>query len=111
MTKLYYTDPLKAAWMAREFGVKFEQDNFSQGRDWLCGSTLYHGDAPYFIHPDSLSIFEPMEGDLVYCHPTDVYEIWRDEKFEPTVVHKSFADLGDIVTRNGKAFFMPETKA
>jgi hypothetical protein len=25
--KMYYTDPLKAAWMCREFGVKFQTEH------------------------------------------------------------------------------------
>lgn len=90
MLKLYYTDHLKAAWMAREFGVfiltgsqhcqHFEHTPRTDGScgydrkcvNWVDEHTkdeililddLSDKDKLY-IHPDSYHIFEPQVGDV-----------------------------------------------
>lgn len=82
LTKLYYTDPLAAAYMAKRFGVKFANNNsakparmdiittFSSMDNHLitivdcCGIEVELNDnEKIYIHPDSLHIFEPKEGD------------------------------------------------
>lgn len=72
MSRLYYDDPLQAAYMAREFGVKVKA---LLDADWLLSwYDLLSDDfiEPYrlnkkfklYVHPDSEHIFEPIEGDL-----------------------------------------------
>jgi len=82
--KLYYDDPLIAAYMSKEFGVKFANNNTDKPlnmylhvqhdtmdsytttsancmgihADWYDGEEIY-------IHPDSIGIFEPQVGDLI----------------------------------------------
>ena len=74
MTKLYYDDPLQAAYMAREFGVKLEDENENR-IEWVDGHGFVLFDSEdvvdfvgmgietFYIHPDSYRIFEPQEGD------------------------------------------------
>ena len=95
--KKFYTDPLAAAYMAREFGVKFTDadgdeircaNNIAKGlwswiykgeskSDWIyysgtpiklpCGKITE--DVKYYIHPDSYYGFRPMPGDVIYRTP------------------------------------------
>lgn len=87
--KPYYTDPLKAAWMAQEFGVFFLLDEFvctkekyipktdgsngyiTECEEWIQCKTkdsmviIDSNLDKFIIHPDSLRIFEPQKGDLL----------------------------------------------
>lgn len=79
ITKLYYDDPLQAAYMAREFGVKYQSEYKWQSEKWgdkygdylehfifvLPGGSLTEQVDEYYIHPDSLDIFEPKLHDVV----------------------------------------------
>lgn len=122
----YYIDPLKAAWMAREFGVEFFWE-----LSRMDGLKLIDR---YVVHPDSLHIFEPMEGDVVFMTALgggfgvglynvcldgeDIYDNHicisniksKDSVMESGDMWGSLF-LGEIVQRNNKAFFMPETEA
>lgn len=107
--KLYYDDPLHAAIMARDFGVTYARpDDCRMTMQWAD----YHSDAKnvsdfeehdkLYIHPDSYSIFEPQEGDMVYTKNDSGSEsvcwVYGDtEKLQR-----------EIIQRNGKAFFMPK---
>jgi len=69
--KLYYTNPLHAAIMAQEFGVKFKTPR-GQNMYWDGGSDFrtekdcgVYGGEEYIINPDSYDIFKPIVGDLV----------------------------------------------
>lgn len=132
MTKLYYTDPLKAAWMAREFGVEYTNfaENNVRPQDMVL-SILYNGKImqglktstawrdnttgeiygqtqrdKFTIHPNSCRIFEPQEWDVGFNADgllIQYYEgMWRYQN-EP-----SLTPLDEIISRNGKAFFTPE---
>ncbi len=75
MKKLFYTDPLAAAYMAREFGVeilieniRYQPDNgedpnilTSDYQKIIDAFTFNSGD----VSPDSYHIFEPQVGDLI----------------------------------------------
>jgi len=111
MTKRYYDDALQAAWMAREFGVRITTENGLDVANVAVGmasrlndSFVYH-DPPYHIHPDSLRLFEPIEGDLVTSWS------FPDGIRSKSGIQKSLISKGrevKIIQRNGKAFFMPE---
>lgn len=72
MTKrYYYTDPLKAAIAARDFGVELiysggnKVDDFRELLQFEC-TYLVDYEPPYYTHPNSLHLFEPQEGDLCF---------------------------------------------
>jgi len=111
---MYYDDPLAAAYMAREFGVEYYTypDGSDKDDPINCDEFKDHGvclsdNSTFYIHPDSLHIFNPRRGDLVYYHPIDLHELWCWSEWEPSDIHKSFSDIGDIIQRNDKPFFMP----
>jgi hypothetical protein len=104
MKKLFYTDPLKAVWMAREFGVEYITTHYSGKIKWSnCCEFAYdlmdffnigedgHGGtennvlARYEVHPDSYEIFEPRVGDLVSV-PSNGFDFCN--KCNPKASHK-----------------------
>lgn len=127
MSRMYYTDPLKAAWMAREFGVKYHDtlispveltvpDLMDEIRDNLVDGTAFDN---LYIHPDSYSVFEPQEGDVVTVSNlvatigsiSDKTTIWG-KMVSGKGVRASFYDsaIDNTIQRNNKAFFMPEVE-
>lgn len=114
MGKLYYDDPLAATWMAREFGVEYTRDH---KHTHLLNPPKIYADASFLgkiyltvkgacgekatIHPDSLHIFEPQEGDAM-LRPSG-------EPFISTGRRVIAAIHGNvIIQRNGKPFFWPK---
>lgn len=96
--KYFYTDPLEAAYMAKHFGVKFHDYDWSF--DLIeCLEGITH-DRNYVIHPDIYHILEPQVGDLLLWsgHYHVAYTEDEAKKFK----------YGKIIQRNGKAFFWPE---
>ena len=108
--KLYYTDPLAAAYMAREFGVNIiDADGDScnhESIDWAMFIAMDFDQL--YIHPDSYHIFEPQVGDLVtheyYCPECSESLTTWGEAFSQQL------DSGEykIIQRNNKPFFWPE---
>lgn len=105
MTKMYYTDILKSAWMVREFGVKFYT-----GAESIA-------DGKFHIDPQSQYIFEPQVRDVVQ------WSLYKGKFIEEVLTAEAHEDLlealasGDksvsdikIIQRNGKPFFMPEVE-
>ncbi|MCG8394226.1 MAG: hypothetical protein MI745_14200 [Pseudomonadales bacterium] len=134
MTKYYYTDPLKAAYMAREFGVVFTTELGGApvgnnaiaiiGFDYL--TIMY--DAMYIttmtqtdkmtVHSGSHHIFEPVAGDeATMYHPQKgmrkvVFDgaHWCLANIIPdTPIEEGFV-LTDYDKRDNKQFFMPEVE-
>lgn len=124
----HYTDPLQAAFMARDYGVKFtSQMLFQRIRR---GEILSVSDGEkYIVAPESEHIFQPQVGDVVTfktddgCLCVDAVEqvyFQGDESYPyvgngDTVIqlcasHPDWIHAADtkIIQRNGKAFFMPE---
>ena len=98
MPRYFYTDPRKAAWMAREYEVKFISSCANDTLDWnndFCEvSPRGWNCSKFYIHPDSLHILERQAGDeMLNIIPT--FDIYSDS---------------EIVKRDGKAFFMPEVE-
>lgn len=134
--KLYYTDPLAAAYMAREFGVEFIPnvrgyshavidltlrgdnneivawlmvDGELDGWNRRIGEALKPGEKIY-IHPDSYDIFEPKVGDLYTDSnllPSGLYGSVVTETDYATHAFKEDFD-GRIIQRDNKPFFWPE---
>lgn len=76
MVKLYYSDPLAAAYMVREYQVKIIREGIKSvidkhGEFYSCKSLAghifnkYNTKEKYYIHPDSYHIFKPKAGDLI----------------------------------------------
>lgn len=61
--KCYYEDQLQAAWMARNFGVRFVGDcllaSFGMG-----GNVINYIPSKMTIYADDMKILEPREGDI-----------------------------------------------
>src|SRR5579863_1248979 len=63
MTKrFFYKDPLAAAWMTAKFGMEFIDLITGRIEPSDIGTALY---TRGYVHPDSLHLLEPREGDLV----------------------------------------------
>jgi len=137
MTKLYYTDPLKAAWMMEKFHVQLRKEDDTiistvQGAMDYCnlGRKAY-------VFIDSHHIFEPMEGDRfkngkvvnvfkngnLECLMDDTFKMFHIEKVSPNNYLLSTEDslstfdieqissnncLLSLNNRNNTAFFMAE---
>jgi hypothetical protein len=112
----YYTDPLQAALMARDYGVRLisrggaELHNFGLGmgaKTKLLG-IVYH-QPPYYVTPDSEHIFQHQDGDESrggWVFSADI-QAWRkcacDKYSEVKRPHELPINL-----RQGRAFFMPD---
>lgn len=136
--KLYYTDPLIAAYMAREFGVILlvyrytdtdyainlpNGKGFEWSNDWVKTSELLvtipiEGGN---IHPKSHHIFEPKVGDLLdgWASRMGHVEEITDEDYVIDVhggswgCPKSYSGhiiTYEIIQRDNKHFFMPEVE-
>jgi hypothetical protein len=102
--KLYYSCPLEAAYMAKNFGVKFNGADY----ETLCllASDNYKLDADFFVLPDSLSIFEPQVGDTVFNGEIhyDIEQLQTAQYYQHHIKHSGF----EIRSRNGRPFIMPQ---
>lgn len=107
--KKFYTDPLAAAYMHREFDVDYalsdpfntEVMNYASLEDRIKRDCC----KPVYIHPDSYHIFEPQVGDMVIASDSTWCAI--------TVCDHGYADMAKrkeykIIQRNNKPFFWPE---
>lgn len=109
MKKLYYTCPIEAAYMAKNFRVKIIDLEGFQTELWdilsdSMGQTSELKDEFYYIHPDSFSIFEPQGGDMAAVHlPNSVL-------FQVQFLIEDFnkEQVGCIIQRTGKPFIMPQ---
>lgn len=125
MTKLYYTNPLAAAVMAKEFGVQYS-NKFLYGGEIGYNIENQGGFGEdidkFYIHPDSYHIFEPQEGDIILALEEKAKKITSDEECknlygglqDDEVLRKTTFEkwliIGDdkIIQRNDKPFFTPE---
>lgn len=123
MSKLYYTDALASAYMAREFKVRisilnpfYEEDNgqdpFKWSSNWLLimeagqdGFEKGEGE----VHLDDYHIFEASEGDLCkFAHPSFVWEFKIIDEGEDEMLKAEYKDCYKIIQRNNKSFLNPE---
>ena len=115
--KLYYTDPLAAAYMAREFGIRLEGDiKWYNCADWASKSLADDRNNEIYIHPDSYHIFEPKMGDIVEWDGLMFgIVIGKDESDDTIGVQHGESDVYTIpseelgiIQRNNKPFFNPQ---
>ena len=118
MKKMYYKCPIEAAYMARNFGVNFlfdpePKDNavfLYWNRNALVNTLQINR---FYIHPDSLSIFEPQVNDMnnegyfftgnsEYCDG-----VWYKKQYNESTM---FSSSKNIIQRNNKPFIVPEVE-
>jgi len=110
MKKLYYTCPIEAAYMTKNFGIIFDDEyrifvNLESIGMYLDFDIL-KDDIKHYIHPESLSIFEPQVGDLVRIDIAPFHDfIIMNSYFLSTN-----CEIKEIIQRNGRAFIMPEAQ-
>jgi hypothetical protein len=131
--KLYYTDPLQAAYMSREFGVKWkERDGRILADDNNYNTVIFHH-GRYSVHPDSYHVFEPQVGDIIKhnemgnLNTGTIEQIKREtnedydekEEWERVDIFMSWdvkndytldVEIEQIIQRDGKPFFNPEVE-
>lgn len=108
MTRYFYDCPIKAAYMSKEFGVKFDlfdEHTSDAGKVTLCGNN-----EKIYVAPESESLFEEKEGDLT-IYPSEVSDaeimfggmhLLGVGQKEPFPKPESI-----IIMRDGKHFFSP----
>ena len=121
----YYDDPLAAAYMCQNHHVAFLKGTIYDdvkgvaARPTITATTaafmssrvvLDTHDNPnhkYIIHPDSLHIFEPQEGDVVqvWSSPSKAHYSVKYKRLTTKAVGEN---ISAIIQRNGKPFFMPK---
>lgn len=121
--KYYYTCPLKAAYMAKYFGMKYalfhadghivseiKRENIEKdvalGESEISRLFLQSGNfGKYYIHPDSLHLLEPMVGDLVgYAGPeANDFDVYSHDDWHGCPLKK-------IIQRNVIPFMWPESE-
>ena len=80
MTRYFYDCPLKAAFMAKYHGMRFDYYDKYQNVILSCIEVEtydceccggygkeFNPDIRFYIHPDSLHLLEPIEGDYLEC--------------------------------------------
>lgn len=105
--KLYYADPLAAAYMANEFGVKYQSEikmDWLSAQSYTSRGNFSRINKEYYIHPDSLDIFQPKEGDrnidgLIYTNGQ-----WIGLGYASSAY---IYENRDIDKRDNKPFFTP----
>lgn len=119
MTKYYYDCPIKAAYMAKYFGVKLQilvaNESECQLYSWFYNMALPSGAGKnLYIHPNSLHILEPQVGDLIKEYGAPLYR-YLDGKLSngDFTAYKNkydikFDEVARIVERNNIPFIYPE---
>ncbi|HDY66329.1 hypothetical protein LCGC14_1499470 [marine sediment metagenome] len=111
--RYYYTDPLKAVIACRDYRVKF-----THCTSFVCSSYGHGINRPYFyevllrsdeekiyIHPDSMPIFEPQEGDLISGFiQYDEETVFRHITKCTNMPWINAINDKEIIQRNGKIF-------
>lgn len=106
----FYRDPLAAAWMAKHFGMRFSGwDAEYVLSDFFClddGYEISERECSYYIHPDSLHLLEPKDGDLLeWDYGAGVVG------YKGGCGEGQFGDrVRSIIQRNGIPFMWPETE-
>ena len=128
MTQYYYRNPLAAAWMGSEFGMRFrnekgleirfcdtalprkcpaEEANLMglKGTFMDCWIPCYDTKA-FYIHPASMQLLKPQVGDLVTAGHGSFWH-WRGDE----IGHEgNRIGIRQIHQRNGMPFHWPEFK-
>ncbi len=133
MPKYFYTDRLKAAWMCQEHGfdimfrgIRLDKDGYDEGADIFNETSIFSSrvkpTSAYRLRPSLVPLLQPQAGDIAkgvapLGHSNDPVE--KIIIGVVTEIKKGFVLMRgnwgcpnesiEIIQRNGKAFFMPET--
>ncbi len=115
--RAYYNDPLISAYMADKFGLKFEGcfwievEVYGGELSWVDPDAEEVGQKKYYIHPDSMHIFEPKDDDWGKTE-SDGYWVSRFNRVWWSAGIGGTTRENDakvtIIQRDNKHFFMPE---
>lgn len=116
--KYFYRDVIKAIWMEKHFKIPLYKEDLK--RNWMPGElgiqaekyTYYADDEKYYIHSDYHEILIPQIGDLVLFGNGNVKHWIYDSEYyiDPKNGIKIKYNWQEIIQRNDKAFFMPESE-
>ena len=126
MTKRYYYDcPLQAAYMAKYFGMKFglkcngivvwDCQRNGMSKEWHPITEWQHiaedgaseDYQPLYIHPDSLSILEPQEDDVIIDDEDYPWLVSSCGYRNNCTIFEAQEWMKEIIKRDGKPFFWP----
>jgi hypothetical protein len=104
--RFFYTDPLAAAWMEKNVGMRIHDGDQDKECDFRL--SVSNGKKLY-VHPASLSLLEPQVDDICMCrmHLDD-----PASEIVPYRIHvpKTKHDVVAVIQRNGVAFMWPESE-
>lgn len=107
--RYYYDCPIKAAYMAKYFGISFDGQSFEYIATAYCDyrAEWFKEANPekYYLTDDSLHLLEPQVGDMVFYPYNDAAVILGEFFPVPKVGTKL-----KIIQRNGIPFMWPETE-
>lgn len=111
--KYYYTDPLKAAWMFREFGFIYEHLCDESLAVWTRISDFHSRQREFVVMPFCYDALKPQVGDVIICdHMGEVKEIYEIREDWCSFLQDgggcNFAGIREIIRRKDVAFFAPE---
>ncbi|MFT6332983.1 MAG: hypothetical protein ACJAW3_001333 [Lentimonas sp.] len=115
MTRLYYTDPIKALWMAKEFGVRFFfryeiGDTLAiRGEDNFLARIKNPDGERFYVAKESESIFEPQNGDVGIKQESQDSFVRVGKHWTPKYVGLKDKYI-NIIMRDNKQFFQPLTE-
>jgi catechol 2,3-dioxygenase-like lactoylglutathione lyase family enzyme len=112
MTRWFYTDPLAAAYMSKHFGMRLTDrtnDEEAFPACDLCREPDLRSER-YYVHPDSLHLLEPCDGDVVRWRISDGRGGWIPEAGS-FGFYEGTGSIETIIQRDGKPFFWPECEA
>jgi hypothetical protein len=117
MTRYFYTDELASAWMAKHFGMRFTSgppDEYELTRSYPAmweendGLNRSEYNRRFYIHPNSLDLLKPQNGDRLLWRGYGRTE-WKYEEAHAQTTMKGWEFL--ILQRNGTPFIWPEREA
>ena len=117
MNKLYYDNAIDALYMSERFGVEFYREYKDESAAYYDKQDLIDEigtiDIKLYVIPESMSIFEPKEGDFItqdgdsFCHKVIGFGKSKQPICSQTKIeYEPYWDK--IIQRNNKPFIMPK---
>lgn len=114
--RLFYSDPLAAAWMAKQCGMRFQDEGgseiqFATGDYFSCWENMDGEALPmkglFFVHPNSQCLLALRVGDSIIA--IDGRATTLDQGDLEHLIRCGLQR--PIIRRDGKPFFWPESEA
>lgn len=115
MTCYYYTNPLHAALMAEQYGMKFFKADIFKWREKKMSTRALDeaiNEGRFYIHPDSYPLLEPQVGDIILddeSEPRVIAQIRNDKVLwhEDEGWGWCYKSNAEIIQRDGLPFISP----